>query len=374
MRVRRCCAVVAAICAFAAAAVVPARGDVSDADVQAARDRLIAAQKDATTATERLQRANAVAETARAGLARTEQEVNDIRTRLDALEAVVRVRAVEAYKNASSGSLSAVGLLFAGSDGGDSGRPARAQVYVRAVMSADSESLAQMGALRDDLEAKRRSQAQDSSRLAKARDEAAAAKARLDEALRTAEAEKSKLEQQKASEDAARAAAAAQALEEAAALARADRGGGASGGGGGGGSVPGGGNGLACPVQGPVSFTDSWGAARSGGRSHKGVDMMAAEGTPEAAIVSGTVARTSDVERGLGGITIWLQGDNGVSYYYAHNSRNVVHAGERVSQGQIVGYVGRTGNARSTAAHLHFEVHPGGGGAINPYPTAASAC
>lgn len=366
MRVRRWCVVLAAGCALAV--TMPARGDVSDADVQAARDRLIAAQEDATTATERFQKANAEAAEVRTALARTEREVNDIKDRLDALQAVVRARAVEAYKNASNGSVSALGLTFAGLDEDDSGRPARAQVYVRAVMSTDSESLAQMGALRDDLETKRNSQAQDSARLAKARDEAAAAKSGVDEALRAAEVEKSTLERQKASEDSARAAAATRALEEAAARGRADRGSES------GGSVPGGGNGLACPVQGSVSFTDSWGAARSGGRSHKGVDMMAAEGTPEAAIVGGTISRTSDIERGLGGITIWLQGDNGVSYYYAHNSRNVVNAGQRVSQGQIVGYVGRTGNARSTAAHLHFEVHPGGGGAVNPYPTAAAAC
>ena len=102
--------------------------------------------------------------------------------------------------------------------------------------------------------------------------------------------------------------------------------------------------------------------------------MMAAEGTPAAAIVNGTITRTNDVERGLGGITIWLQGDNGVSYYYAHNSSNTVSTGQRVSTGQVVGYAGATGNAAGGSPHLHFEVHPGGGAAVNPYPTVARVC
>lgn len=367
MRMRTLNAVLVVVCCVVATAPKPARADVSDADIQVARDRLIAAQRDAASATEHLRKADSEADAAKAALDRTQNEIDDTQARLDSLLKVVRSRAVEAYKNASSGSVSALGLVLGGPEGTDSGSAARGQVYVRSAMSTDTESLAQMGALRDDLEAKRVKQAASSKALAKARDEAASAKGRLDAALNTAAAEKDRLEKQKASEDAARAAAASRALEEAAARERADRG--ASG------PVPGADGGLACPVQGPVSFSDSWGASRSGGkRRHKGVDMMSAEGTPEAAIVNGTISRTSDVERGLGGITIWLQGDNGVSYYYAHNSRNVVHPGQRVAKGDVIGYVGRTGNARSTPAHVHFEVHPGGGAAINPYPTAASAC
>jgi murein DD-endopeptidase MepM/ murein hydrolase activator NlpD len=131
---------------------------------------------------------------------------------------------------------------------------------------------------------------------------------------------------------------------------------------------------MACPVVGPVSFSDDWGAPRSDGRTHEGNDLVAPSGTPLVAIESGVVDQTTDVEQGLGGIAIWLRGDSGTRYYYAHNSANVAHVGDRVVVGHVIAYVGNTGNARASVPHLHFEIHPGGGEAVNPYPAVARIC
>ena len=127
---------------------------------------------------------------------------------------------------------------------------------------------------------------------------------------------------------------------------------------------------MACPVAGAVSFVDSWGDPRDG-HTHQGVDMMAAYGTPVVAITSGAVTLAS--YGSSSGNWIILSGSDGNSYWYMHNQENLVTAGSSVAAGQQIATLGDTGNAAGTP-HLHFEYHPGGGAAVNPYPLVASLC
>jgi murein DD-endopeptidase MepM/ murein hydrolase activator NlpD len=130
------------------------------------------------------------------------------------------------------------------------------------------------------------------------------------------------------------------------------------------------GGGIVCPVAGPVSFTDTWGAARSGGRTHQGVDILAAMGTPTVAPVSGRVEHRGS---SLGGLSWYVYGDNGDMFYGTHLSGYANEGVGWVAAGTVIGYVGDSGNAAGTP-HLHFEYHPGGGGAVNPYPITSAAC
>ncbi len=125
-----------------------------------------------------------------------------------------------------------------------------------------------------------------------------------------------------------------------------------------------------CPVRGPHAFSNDWGQPRSGGRRHQGNDVFAARGTPVVTPVAGIVRGHN---ASLGGISFTLVGDDGNTYFGTHLER-LSGAGGRVSAGTVVGYVGNSGNARGTPPHLHFEIHPRGGGAANPYATLTKYC
>ncbi len=131
-----------------------------------------------------------------------------------------------------------------------------------------------------------------------------------------------------------------------------------------------------CPVAGPVSFTDTWGAPRSGGRTHQGVDMFAATGTPTVAPVGGDVEHYNDSQ---GGLSWRLWGDDGNYYYGTHLSAFAGPTTGHVGRGTVIGYVGQSGNAASTSPHLHFEIHPNRrpgdpAAPVNPTPTVAAHC
>lgn len=149
--------------------------------------------------------------------------------------------------------------------------------------------------------------------------------------------------------------------------------GGRTGGGGGGSNpvmlgLPGYVDAIICPVLGASAYGDTWGAPRSGGRRHQGVDMLAPTGTPLLAVVSGEVVHRSNA---LGGLTVSLMGDNGNRYYYAHLTGYEGVPG-RVEQADVVGYIGDTGNAIGVP-HLHFEIRPGNGVPVNPTPSVRAA-
>jgi murein DD-endopeptidase MepM/ murein hydrolase activator NlpD len=128
---------------------------------------------------------------------------------------------------------------------------------------------------------------------------------------------------------------------------------------------------TACPVKGVVVFTDDFGELRPGG-PHPGIDMGALPETPVVAVADGIWRH--DVG-GAGGNGVWLTGLDNVSYYYAHFSKYSDAPEGLVLAGQVIGYVGMTGNA--TGPHLHFEIHPGKPGEkppVDPFATLLALC
>jgi len=123
-----------------------------------------------------------------------------------------------------------------------------------------------------------------------------------------------------------------------------------------------------CPVAGPNSFVDSFGWPRVG-HTHQGTDLISPAGTPIVAAHAGVVSHSSSSS---GGLQAYVRASSGTYTFYAHLSGYSSASGS-VGAGTVIGYVGSTGNAGSTN-HLHFEYHPGGGAAINPYQMLVAVC
>ena len=132
---------------------------------------------------------------------------------------------------------------------------------------------------------------------------------------------------------------------------------------------------LLIPVVGvrPFELENSWGNARDGGkRKHRGIDIFAPRGTAVVAVADGIVSYIGDQPKG--GHCLWLTTEAGASFYYAHLDRWApgLYEGMEVRSGDLLGYVGNTGNAKYTPSHLHFAVNENDE-MVNPYPILTRA-
>jgi murein DD-endopeptidase MepM/ murein hydrolase activator NlpD len=129
--------------------------------------------------------------------------------------------------------------------------------------------------------------------------------------------------------------------------------------------------GYAFPVAGKHTFTDTFGAPRSDVPAHVGVDIFASFGTPIVAVADGRIYRVGTLH--ISGNRLWLRDKKGFRYFYAHLSDFAAAAynGADVHAGEVIGFVGNTGDAEPTPPHLHFEVHMPDGAVVNPTPFAA---
>ena len=127
-------------------------------------------------------------------------------------------------------------------------------------------------------------------------------------------------------------------------------------------------SGFAFPVAGQHNFVDTFGAPRSDVPVHVGNDVFASFGTPVVAVADGRLYRVGTLK--ISGNRLWLRDTKGFRYFYAHLSDFAAAAynGADVHAGEVIGFVGNTGDAEPTPPHLHFEVHMPNGAVVDPYP------
>lgn len=124
-------------------------------------------------------------------------------------------------------------------------------------------------------------------------------------------------------------------------------------------------NSLPSPLP-EQNLTDTWGAARSQGRSHEGIDIFAPRHTPIQSTTQGIVSKVG--ENNLGGRVVVVVGPGGAGHYYAHLEDYAdIAPNDWVNQGEVIGYVGDSGNAKGTPPHVHYGIYINGS-AVNPYP------
>jgi murein DD-endopeptidase MepM/ murein hydrolase activator NlpD len=343
-----------ALAVVAGAAAVPsppAGGGEEISDLEAR----VEAARDAATA------AAAEYEEAWSAWAALDNEIFELEASIDAavtqsigLQVAAERRAVNAYMGHDQGL-----NLYLEEDGSVLDAARRATLLDR-VNAADEAAVDQLGVIEDDLTARRDEVARKKEEQAAALEELKAEEGRLTAELEASQAALAEAQeaQRRAEEQAARQR--EQQQEQAPAPTDTSDPAPSSSG------APVGG--IVCPVP-ASSFVDSWGAPRGGGLYHWGIDMMAPAGSKNYAVVSGNVEHHYGSTSGNG---VYLRGDNGTLYYYFH-LQSYEGSSRHVSQGELIGYTGNTG-ASWAAPHTHFEMHPGGGESVNPYPSLKAAC
>lgn len=344
--------------AVPALSVTKAERDAACADSRAAQQRLDDARAKANEAEDLYDAVNQELEQATLRVYQFRERIDDKAATINQIRDQVMDRAVELYMNGGSPGTEAV--LFATSvDAALTG-----QEFLSVVTAEDISSVDQLDALKRELERVRSDWQAEQAKLTVLDQQAAVAADAMNAIVEEQAAASAELSARcrevdlKYRQEQARAAALAAARRSGAAAGVSAA------------VTPG----FICPMDpGVVHFRDTWGAPRSGGRTHKGTDIFAPMGQPVVAVASGTVRVYSNR---LGGKSVWVYATYGIDFYYAHLSDWAagLKTGDSVTKGQVIGYNGNSGNAYGGAPHVHFQLHPGGGSPVNPYPTLKRAC
>jgi peptidoglycan LD-endopeptidase LytH len=328
----------ALILSAAAVTAIPAWADTGS-ELEAAKERLEAAEEELERVTGLWQETESRLARARDAAAAAEAEIHRLGDELARIRRSLNDRVAAAFMTGGSSSIGAILTSDSIEDAAD-----RLQ-YTQSVVQGDADLATRVAVTTEELRRQEARLRQAARQEAEAVAELEAQRAAIDERIQNLNDVVQELEAELEAAD-----------ERSLSL------------GGGGVSITGTGAIQTCPVAGTTSFVDSFGWPRPGGRTHQGIDLIAAAGTPVVAVGPGNARSASSV---LGGLGVVLEHDSGGDWtFYAHLSR--YEAMGHVSAGTVIGYVGSTGT--TTVNHLHFEYHPSGGAAVNPYGALLAVC